>query len=153
MSETTVKEMKLIVFKLNGKDYALPVQSVYGIERVQQITRVPGTAPFIKGVINLRGIVTPVIDLRKRFDMEERPYTDETRIIIVAHKNMEVGLIVDAANDVVDIAEDSIESSPEVGEYEEDEYIKGVVKLEKRLLILIDLEKVLTPEKMVAAGN
>ncbi len=153
MSETIAKEIKLIVFKLNGKNYALPVQYVYGIEKVQHITRVPGTDPFIKGVINLRGIVTPVIDLRKRFNMEECSYTDETRIIIVAHQDVEVGLIVDAANDVIDITEDSIEPYPEIGDYEEDDSIKGVVKLEKRLLILIDLEKVLDLEKMKIAGR
>ncbi|MFB9987663.1 chemotaxis protein CheW [Bacillus benzoevorans] len=153
MSEIMAKEIKLIVFKLNGKDYGIPVNDVYGIEKVQHITRVPGTAVFIKGVINLRGIVTPVIDLRKRFCMEECPYSDETRIIIVAHNDIEVGLIVDAANDVIDINEDSIEPSPEVGDYEEDDSISGVVKLEKRLLILIDLEKVLDPKKIKTAGQ
>lgn len=153
VTETMAKEIKLIVFKLNGKDYGIPVHDVFGIEKMQHITRVPGTAPFIKGVINLRGIVTPVIDLRRRFLMEERPYTDETRIIIVAHNGVEVGLIVDAANDVIDIYEESIEPPPEVGDYEEDDSITGIVNLDKRLLILIDLEKVLDSEKLKEACN
>nr|WP_295970418.1 chemotaxis protein CheW [uncultured Bacillus sp.] len=153
MSDLSTKEIKLIVFKLSGKDYCFAVEHVYGIEKIQHITRVPGTASFVKGVINLRGIVTPVIDLRKRFDMEECIYTDETRIIIVAYKEMEVGLIVDAANDVIDITEDVIETSPEVINHEEEDYIGGVIKLDKRLLILIDLEKVLHLEKLKTAGE
>lgn len=152
MSETMTTELKLIVFQLNGKEYGIPVQNVYGIEKVQHVTRIPGTIPFVKGVINLRGVVTPVIDLRKRFDMDEYEYSDNTRIIIVAHEDIEVGLIVDSANDVIDITEDSIESSPEIGGVEEDDSISGVVKLDNRLLILIDLEKVLDREKLKIEG-
>ena len=152
MSETIAAEMKLIVFQLNGKEYGIPVHNVYGIEKVQHITRIPGTVPFVKGVINLRGVVTPVIDLRKRFDIQECDYSDNTRIIIVAHDDIEVGLIVDAANDVIDITEDLIEPSPEIGGVEVEESINGVVKLDNRLLILIDLEKVLDREKLKAEG-
>ena len=152
MSEIIAAEMKLIVFQLNGKEYGISVQNVYGIEKVQHITRVPGTVSFVKGVINLRGVVTPVIDLRKRFDMPECDYTDNTRIIIVAYDDIEVGLIVDAANDVIDITEDQIEPSPELGDVEKDNSISGVVKLANRLLILIDLEKVLNREKLKIEG-
>ena len=105
MTENAVADIKLIVFQLSGKEYGIPVYLVHGIERVQHITRVPGTAPFVKGVINLRGVVTPIIDLRKRFEMEEAEYTDSTRVIIVSVEDIEVGLIVDAANDVIDIKE------------------------------------------------
>jgi purine-binding chemotaxis protein CheW len=143
MSETVATDIKLIVFQLNGKEYGISVHYVHGIEKVQHITRIPGTAPFVKGVINLRGVVTPIIDLRKRFGIDECEYTEATRVIIVALDDIEVGLIVDAANDVIDITEDSIEPSPEMVGVEEDEYVKGVVKVDNRLLILIDLAMIL----------
>src|SRR3982751_6604872 len=126
MSEQSVVDIKLIVFQLHGKEYGISVDFVHGIEKVQKVTRVPGTASFVKGVINLRGIVTPIIDLRKRFGIDECEYTEATRVIIVALDDIEVGLIVDAANDVIDITEDSIEPSPEMVGVEEDEYVKGV---------------------------
>lgn len=152
MSQTITNDMKLIVFQLNGKEYGISVHYVHGIEKVQHITRVPGTAPFVKGVINLRGIVTPIIDLRKRFGLEESEYTDSTRVIIVAIDDIEVGLIVDAANDVIDIREDAIEPSPEMVGVEEDEYVKGVVKVGNRLLILIDLAMILDRGKLKKEG-
>lgn len=147
MSEQSIADIKLIVFQLFGKEYGISVEFVHGIEKVQQITRVPGTAPFVKGVINLRGIVTPIIDLRKKFGISETEYNDSTRVIIVALNDIEVGLIVDAANDVIDISEDDIEPSPEMVGVESDEYVKGVVKVDNRLLILLDLEKVLNKDQ------
>lgn len=144
MTETLVENIKLIVFQLKEKEYAIPVSNVYAIEKIEHITRVPGVTKYIKGVINLRGVVTPIIDLRLRFDIEEEVYSDSTRVIIVALEDMEVGLIVDAANDVIDVKVDSIEPQPEVVGVTEADYISGVAKIDKRLLILLDLEKVLS---------
>jgi purine-binding chemotaxis protein CheW len=141
------KEVKVIVFQLQDEEYGIPVHQVRSIEKMQHITRVPRTAPFVKGVINLRGVVTPIIDLRVRFELEEQAYTDSTRIIIVALDHMEVGLIVDAANDVIDIPVSLIEPRPEVVGNVEVEYITGVAKVDKRLIILLNLEKVLTRDE------
>ncbi|WNB90381.1 chemotaxis protein CheW [Bacillus sp. NEB1478] len=146
MSE--INDLKVIVFQLKDEEYAVPVQDVKSIERMQHITRIPRTAPFIKGVINLRGIVTPIIDLRSRFELEEMEYTDSTRIIIVSVGTMEAGLIVDAANDVLDLNAETIEAPPEVVGGVDAEYIKSVAKVDKRLLVLVDLYKVLNPEKL-----
>jgi purine-binding chemotaxis protein CheW len=146
--QTAVEEIKVIVFRLQEKEYAIPVHQVRAIEKVLHITRVPRTAPFVKGVINLRGVITPIIDLRACFEMEETEYTESTRIIIVSLEEMEVGLIVDAATDVIDIPAANIEPQPEVIGSEKAEYISGVAKMEKRLLILINLEKVLNPESL-----
>ncbi|WP_409305445.1 chemotaxis protein CheW [Peribacillus sp. SCS-155] len=140
--------VKVIVFQIKEKEYAIPVHQVRAIEKVLYITRVPGTVPFVKGVINLRGVVTPIIDLRSRFDIEDAEYTESTRIIIVSLLDMEVGLIVDAANDVIDIPVQSIEPQPEVVGTIEAEYINGVAKIDKRLLILVNLEKVLNPKEL-----
>lgn len=140
------KPLKVIVFQINDEEYTVPVNVVGSIERMMPITRVPGTKPFVKGVLNLRGVVTPVIDLRERFGMDEVDATDQTRMITVTINDMNVGLIVDAANDVLDLEEDSIEPPPEVVGTVEAEYIQGVAKLDKRLFILLNLEKVLSKE-------
>ncbi|MYL33164.1 chemotaxis protein CheW [Pontibacillus yanchengensis] len=148
MSENSLQDEKVIVFQLNKEEYGVPVQQVGSIERMQHITRVPRTSEFVKGVINLRGVVTPIIDLRTRFNLEQVEYNESTRIIIVYIVDMEVGLIVDEANDVIDIPSEAIEPAPEVVGTVEVEYIRGVAKLEKRLLILLDLPKVLSFEEI-----
>lgn len=142
-----VESVKVIVFQLGDKEYAIPVNQVQGIEKTMHITRVPKTSSYVKGVINLRGVVTPIIDLRDRFNVKSFVENEDTRIIIISLDEMEVGFIVDAANDVMDIPKISIEPQPEVvGSYEE-EFISGVAKVEKRLLILLNLEKVLNTLK------
>jgi len=150
MNEHLTGDLKVIVFQLQDEEYGIPVHQVRSIEKVQHITRVPRTASYIKGVINLRGVVTPIIDLRKRFGLQELEDTESTRMIIVSKDDIEVGFIVDAANDVIDIHSDIIEPAPEVVGSVEVEYILGVAKLEKRLIVMIDLEEVLktgqTPE-------
>lgn len=140
------EDMKVIVFQIKNKEYAIPVDKVSGIEKLLHITRVPKALKFVKGVINLRGVITPIIDLRVRFGFEEVEYDESTRIIIVILDDMEVGLIVDSANDVLDIPVESIEPQPEVVGHLASEYISGVAKIEKRLLVLINLEKALSLE-------
>ncbi len=143
-----MNDIKVIVFQLEKEEYAVSVQQVGSIERIQPITRVPQTETFVKGVINLRGVITPVIDIRLRFGLEEKEYTESSRIIIVHLDDMEVGLIVDSANDVIDITKNAIEPAPEIIGTVDTDYIEGVAKVEDRLLILLNLQKVLTPEEI-----
>lgn len=144
------EELKLIVFSLAHEQYGVEVERVRTIERMQPMTRVPKTPSFIKGVINLRGVVVPIIDLRGRFDLPESEYTDNSRIIIVAVKDMEVGMIVDAANDVVDVDSDSVEEPPEVVGGIRAKYLRGIAKLsDDRLLVLLNLEEVLNKSEII----
>ena len=110
---------------------------------MQNYTRVPHVPPYVKGVINLRGVITPIIDLRTRFQMETKPYDQNTRIIIVSVDDKEVGLIVDGANDVVNNQEKEIEPQPDVIGSEKQNFISGVLKFGDRLFILLKLENVL----------
>ncbi|PWK12690.1 chemotaxis protein CheW [Tumebacillus permanentifrigoris] len=148
-----VEEIKVIVFRLVDEEYGVEVSQVRSIEHMQKITRVPRTPEFVKGVINLRGIVTPVIDLKARFALGEENYTDSTRIIIVAVEDMEVGLIVDAANDVIDIPVNKIEPPPAVVGGINKAYLRGVAKLADRLLIMLNLDKVLSNEEIQAMSS
>lgn len=144
MTEEIVEQrvMKVIVFQLMDKEYAIGIDVVTTIEKVLSITRVPNTPSHVRGVINLRGVITPIVDLRTRFGLEPRPLDDETRIIIVSMEDFDVGLVVDAANDVIDIPEDAIEPQPEVVGTVESEFISGVAKVGRRLFVLLNLEKV-----------
>ncbi|MBU5673058.1 chemotaxis protein CheW [Paenibacillus brevis] len=144
------EEMKVIVFKLGAEEYGIEVDKVQTIERMMPITRVPKTFSFVKGVINLRGVVIPVIDLRGRFGLPEAEYTDQTRIIIVVANEMEVGFIVDSANDVIDLDSDSIDSPPDVVGGVKAKYLHGVARIsEERLLVMLNLSEVLNRNEII----
>jgi purine-binding chemotaxis protein CheW len=143
------EEKKVIVFALGPEEYGVEVEKVKTIERMQPMTRVPKAPPFVKGVINLRGVVIPIIDLRSRFALPESEYTDNTRIVIVNAGEYEVGLIVDAANDVIDLVEDQIDNPPEVVGGVRAKYLRGIARIgEERLLVLLNLEQVLNKNEI-----
>ncbi|MEF2244542.1 MULTISPECIES: chemotaxis protein CheW [unclassified Paenibacillus] len=144
------EELKVIVFALNHEEYGIEVDKVQTIERLSPITRVPKTPAFIKGVINLRGAVVPVIDLRGRFNLEETELNENSRIIVVAVNDIEVGFIVDSANDVIDIDTDEIDSPPEIVGGIRAKYLHGIAKLgEGRLLIMLNLNEVLNKQEII----
>ncbi|MFC5532476.1 chemotaxis protein CheW [Cohnella yongneupensis] len=144
------EEMKIIVFTLAHEEYGIEVDKVRTIERLMPITRVPKTPDFVKGVINLRGVVIPVIDLRGRFSLPESELGDNSRIIIVAANDLEVGFIVDSANDVIDLMSDAIENPPEVVGGIKAKYLSGVAKIgDNRLLILLNLSEVLNRGEII----
>lgn len=147
--------MKTIVFQLSDKEYAIEVDVVQSIEKLllMTITRIPGVPAYVKGVVNLRGMVTPIVDLRNRFDLPEMEYNDNTRIIIVNLEDYDVGLIVDDANDVIDIPSNALESQPEVVGSVESEFVAGVAKIDKRLLVMLNLDRVLRPIRNVDADE
>ncbi|WP_353855738.1 chemotaxis protein CheW [Bacillus sp. Bos-x628] len=133
---------KMIVFVVNKKEYAISVSEVKSIEKWQQPTRIPGVAPYICGVINLRGVVTPVIDLRVRLGATDHEITDETRMIIVSVGEIEVGWIVDEANDVITVYQEEVESSPD-SEKDGQSWVTGIIKHDQRLFNIIHAGAVL----------
>jgi purine-binding chemotaxis protein CheW len=148
------EEVKVIVFALGTEEYGVEVEKVRTIERMQPITRVPKTLSFIKGVINLRGIVVPIIDLRERFGMPLKEYSENTRIIIVAANDLEVGLIVDSANDVIDVDSDDINDPPEIVGGIRAKYLRGVARVsDERLLVLLNLSEVLSKSEIIQLEN
>ncbi|HEY4553715.1 MAG TPA: chemotaxis protein CheW [Bacillaceae bacterium] len=150
MSEIQAETYKAIVFRLNEHEYSIPVQHAKSIEKIKQITRVPNVPPYIKGVINLRGSIIPMLDLKARLGIGTAEFSDHTRAIICQVGSIEAGLIVDSANDVVDIPCEPGEMQAAAGEEVHEDYVAGVVKLGDRLLILVDIEQVLSHE---AAGE
>lgn len=141
---------KMIVFSIGPEEYGIEVDHVKTIERMMPMTRVPKTPPFVKGVVNLRGVVVPVIHLASRFGLPETEPTDQTRIIMVAVGDMEVGFIVDSANDVIDVDLDEVEDPPEVVGGIRAKYLRGIAKLGgDRLLVLLNLSEVLNKNEII----
>lgn len=141
------QELQLVAFQLGEESYGVDIAQVQEIIRMQPVTKVPGVPTFVEGVINLRGRVIPVLDLRKRFNLPARQDTKDTRIVVVEVPPHTVGMIVDAVDEVLRINEEKVEPpSPFIASIDT-EYLKGVGKLEGKLLILLDLTKVLSKEE------
>lgn len=144
--------LQLVTFRLGNEEFSLDILRVQEIIRHMELTRVPRTPEFVDGVINLRGRVIPVLDLRKRFGLPSDEHTSETRIIVVDVDNRTVGLKVDAVSEVLRLPADTVEPPPAIVTGAESDYIKGVGKLDGRLLILLDVEKILSRTERDALG-
>lgn len=145
MAEHTLmnNEFQIVVFKLGREDYGISILQVQEIKRMADITRVPHAPDFITGVINLRGSVLPVLDLKKRLDLPAGDYTDSTRIVIVKVEDIVVGMIVDAVLEVTTLNTASVEPPQTVVNGVNAQYLEGVGKLDDRLLILLNLETII----------
>jgi len=133
--------VKIVAFKLGEEEYGIDVKLVQSIERINQITRVPNAPIYVEGVINLRGNVIPIIDLRSKLNLEEAAHTANTRVIITKYEDIELGLIVDQTTDVIDVVEDTIEPISSSGL--DGDYFGGIAKIESRLIILLKLAELL----------
>ena len=140
----TTRAGKHLTFMLGQETYGLEILKVREIIGVMAITAVPRTPDYVKGVINLRGKVIPVVDLRLKFGMEEAKHTEETCIIVVNVGNLEVGIIVDKVSEVLNIASQDIEDTPSFGTGVDTDFILGMGKANGRVTILLDIAKVLT---------
>jgi purine-binding chemotaxis protein CheW len=135
--------LQLVSFKIGAEEFGVDILKVQEINKMTSITKVPNAPDFVEGVINLRGRVIPIIDLRTRLGLEKIEHTKDTRIIVVELDGKTVGFIVDAVNEVLRIPAGITEKPPELVAGIESDYITAVGKLEDRLLILLDLDKVL----------
>ena len=140
------QELQLVTFRLANEEYGLPITKVQEIIRLVPVTKLPQTPSFMEGIINLRGRIIPVIDLRKKFGMMITAHDDDTRIIIVEIQGETVGVTVDAVKEVVRLDTANIEPPP-TNVAVDSVYIDGVGKINDRLIILLDLDKVLTPQE------
>lgn len=140
---------KFLSFRLFGEEYGVDVIKVREIIGLTDITPIPQTPQYVKGVINLRGKVIPVIDLRLRFGITEEKYNEETCIIVVEVNNLLMGVIIDTVLEVLDIKSGDIEPTPSFGTKLRTDYILGIGKVGNKVKILLDIDHVLTSEEMV----
>lgn len=137
-------EVQVVAFKLAREEYGVDILNVQEIKKLTDITRVPFAPDFIKGVMNLRGSVLPVIDLKKRLSLMEAPYSEDTRIVIVKVDDISVGMIVDAVTEVLTIDPANIEARKEkVVDNDSNQFIDGVGNLDNRLVILLKLNEII----------
>lgn len=144
-----VTSLQLVSFRLAQEEYGIEITKVQEIILMGEITRVPQTPPYIKGLINLRSTVIPIVDLRLRFGLAQDGLSDETRIMVVNVAGKTIGIIVDAVSEVLRIGQGQIAPPPPTVAGLGHDYLTGLVKLEKRLLILLDIDKILGQESTI----
>ncbi len=147
--DKALTEQQLVVFDLNTEAYGVDIGAVREIIHLRDITRVPGIPDFVEGVINLRGKVTPVVDLRKKLGLTVAEKSAENRIMVMDIAGQDIGMVVDAVTEVLRISAGAVEHpSGVIASTTDRDYIRGIAKLDERLIILLDLEKVFSlPER------
>jgi purine-binding chemotaxis protein CheW len=152
-AEATGREGKYLTFSLAGEEYGIGILKIREIIGMLPITSVPETPPYVKGVINLRGKVIPVVDLRLRFGMPEIDYTERTCIIVVEMKStagvVPIGAVVDAVSEVLNIKAEDIENTPAFGTRFNTDFILGMAKMGKGVKLLLDIDRVLNAEETI----
>ncbi len=141
---TKVETLKLVSFKIGEEEFAIDILLVQEIIKLMDITRVPRSPGYVEGVINLRGRVIPVINIRKRLTLPPREFDKDTKIVVIDLAKKTLGFIVDSVSEVIEIEKSTIEPPPSVMGEVDSQFISGVGKLADRLLVLMDLEKVLS---------
>lgn len=138
---TGVTQLQLVTFEVANEEFAVDILAVQEINRMMELTRVPQSPPEVEGVINLRGKIIPVIDLRRKFAMQMSEKSEASRIIVVEVHKRVIGFIVDRVHEVLRISSDIVEPAPAMVCSIDSEFIAGVGKLEDRLIILLDISK------------
>ncbi|PHM73743.1 chemotaxis protein CheW [Xenorhabdus kozodoii] len=149
--ETAGKEY--LVFTLGDEEYGIEILKVQEIRGYDQVTRIANTPAFIKGITNLRGVIVPIIDLRIKFSQEDVTYNDNTVVIVLNLLNRVVGIVVDGVSDVLSLKENQICPAPEFAVTLSTEYLTGLGSIDERMLILVDIEKLLNSEEMALVDS
>ena len=150
--EDTQKD-KFLTFKIGKEDYAIEIKFVNEIFGIQNITKVPNVRDYIKGIINLRGMIVPVIDIRNRFKLEQVEYDDRTCIIVVNYNGLPIGLIVDEVSEVLNLAENQIAPPPQTNKGTHSRFIQGIGKDGEDVKIILNIRKLLYDEDKSLIDN
>ncbi|MCI1026476.1 chemotaxis protein CheW [Pantoea dispersa] len=139
---------EFLVFTLGDEEYGIDILKVQEIRGYDQVTRIANTPEFIRGVTNLRGVIVPIIDLRVKFSQPDVEYNENTVVIVLNLEHRVVGIVVDGVSDVLSLTQDQIRPAPEFAVTMSTEYLTGLGALGERMLILVDIEKLLSSEEM-----
>ena len=144
----TDQSREYLTFRLGKEEYGLNILNVQEIRGYDAVTKIANSPPFIKGVINMRGIIVPIIDMRIRFNLGEATYDEFTVVIILNIGKRVIGMVVDAVSDVTSLQNDQVRPAPEFGTVLDTAYIDGLATADERMIIVIDIEKLMTAEDM-----
>lgn len=139
---------EFLVFSLGSEEYAIDILKVQEIRGYENVTRIANTPDFIKGVTNLRGVIVPIVDLRIKFHLDSVEYGSQTVVIVVNVANRVVGVVVDGVSDVLSLSQDQIKPAPEFSLSLSSDYLNGLASVGDRMLVLVDIEKLLTSEEL-----
>ncbi|MGB7757224.1 MAG: chemotaxis protein CheW [Salinisphaera sp.] len=145
---TETDQREVLVFTLGGEEYAVDILKVQEIRGYSNVTRIANVPEFIKGVTNLRGEIVPIVDLRIKFALGEADYTEHTVVIVLNIGERVVGIVVDSVSDVIGLSAEQIKPAPEFGGQMNTAYLQGLASIEERMLILIDVEAMMTSREM-----
>lgn len=145
-NQTVAPMLQQLTFSLAGEEYGVDILAVREIRSWSRVTRIPQTPDYVLGVLNLRGAVVPIMDLRLRFGLKRESYGDDTVMIVVAIGERLFGIVVDAVSDVIDIDPAAIKPVPDMGAVVETRYLKGLATHVERMVMLLDVEKLMRPE-------
>lgn len=145
-----VPQVQLVTFRLGADEFGLDVFSVHEILRYSAPTPVPKAPGFVEGVVDVRGTLVPVVDMRRRFELPEAPVNDETRTVLVQYGDERLGLVVDAVTEVMRVPETAVSEPPAYIRGLAAEFVRGIVRLEGRLVVLIDIERILSSQERIA---
>jgi purine-binding chemotaxis protein CheW len=148
--QAAVPQVQLVTFKVGGEEFGLDVFQVHEILRFQAPTSVPRAPRFVEGVLDVRGTLVPIVDLRRRFETARAEVDDDTRIIVVDHATERLGLVVDSVTEVLRAPETAITPPPSYIRGLAAEYLRGIVRIGERLVILLELDKILTSDERIA---
>lgn len=145
---------KYLIFNINDEDYAIPISKVRTVIRYVKITPIHESSEFIMGVINLRGKIIPIVNMRKKFGLTEKKFNDRTVFIIVdilgAKEVYNIGITVDAVQDVMDISAENMERTPDIGLRLKSQYLEGIAKVENKMIMILNMDRILTSEEVVS---
>jgi purine-binding chemotaxis protein CheW len=148
-NQTATEKKEFLAFTLGSEEYCIDILKVQEIRGYDTVTPIPNTPAFMKGVVNLRGIIVPIIDLRIKLALDKVEYNQFTVVIILSIRGRVVGVVVDSVSDVVALGAEEIKQAPQMGAAIKTDYIDGLVTMDERLLIIIDIEKLATMEEIV----
>lgn len=148
-----MKVNKVVIFKIEDEEYAADIMQIERILDYTEPTKIPEAPPFIKGIIKYQEKILPIIDLKTRMHLSKGDVTNEPKIIVVKNDNKYIGLIVDMVSEVIDISAESIEETPEIIKCILNKYVFGIVKLNERIIILLDTDKIISIEEMIELNS
>jgi len=153
LAAAEAENREFLVFSLGEEEYAIDILKVQEIRGYENVTRIANAPDFIKGVTNLRGVIVPIVDLRIKFHLENVEYGGQTVVIVVNVADRIVGIVVDGVSDVMTLTPDQIKPAPEFGVTLSSDFLSGLGSLDDRMLVLVDIDKLLTSEEMALVDS